>query len=463
MTLQQFLLILRARYKVVFSILLFTVIATLIVSLLLPKQYTAGTAVVVDIKSPDPVAGMILPGLTSPTYMATQVDVINSDRVAERVVKMLRLDENPVVKEQWEEDGSKGELVTWLASLLKRKLDVKPSRESNVIYIDYTGNDPGFSAAVANAFAQAYIDVNLDLKVAPARQYADWFKGQTAAARDEFERSKAALSAYQQEAGLVATEERLDYEVAKLNELSTQLTLIQAQTSDSSSKRKAAEDPDTLSEVIQSPLINSLKSDIARLDAKLQESSAYLGPNHPQTKRTQSELASFKNRLAAETRKIHSSIGTSYEVGKRKEQELLEAMEKQKERVLELNKQRDQMSVLKGDVEAAQRNFEGMSQRSALTRLESLSVQTNITPLNPASVPSEPSSPKLLLNVLISIFLGTLLGVSAALVMELMNRRVRSVEDIVEAIEIPVLAVIPGPFRRRLSSRLPKLPNPETS
>ncbi|ODT63831.1 MAG: chain length determinant protein EpsF [Nitrosomonadales bacterium SCN 54-20] len=463
MTLQQFLLILRARYKVVFSILLFTVIATLIVSLLLPKQYTAGTAVVVDIKSPDPVAGMILPGLTSPTYMATQVDVINSDRVAERVVKMLRLDENPVVKEQWEEDGSKGELVTWLASLLKRKLDVKPSRESNVIYIEYTGNDPGFSAAVANAFAQAYIDVNLDLKVAPARQYAHWFKGQTAAARDELERAKAALSVYQQETVLVATEERLDYEVAKLNELSSQLTLIQAQTSDSSSKRKAAEDPETLAEVIQSPLINSLKSDIARLDAKLQESSAYLGPNHPQTKRTQSELASLRSKLSAETRRIHSSIGTSYEVGKRKEQELLEAMEKQKGRVLELNRQRDQMSVLQGDVEAAQRNFEGISQRSALTRLESLSVQTNITPLNPASVPSEPSKPKLLLNMLISIFLGTLLGVGVALVMELMNRRVRSVEDIVEAIEIPVLAVMSGPSRSKLSSRLPKLPNPETS
>jgi chain length determinant protein EpsF len=463
MTLQQFLLILRARYKVVLSVLLFTVIATLIVSLLLPKQYTAGTAVVVDIKSPDPVAGMVLPGLTSPTYMATQVDVINSDRVAERVVKMLRLDENSLIKEQWEEDGSKGELTTWLANLLKRKLDVKPSRESNVIYIEYTGNDPNFSAVVANAFAQAYIDVNLDLKVAPARQYAHWFKEQTAAARDDLERSKAALSAYQQEAGLVATEERLDYEVAKLNELSTQLTLIQAQTSDSSSKRKTAEDPDTLAEVIQSPLINSLKSDIARLEAKLQESNAYLGPNHPQTKRTQSELASLRNRLAAETRKIHSSIGTSYEVGKRKEQELLEAMEKQKERVLELNRQRDQMSVLKGDVEAAQRNFEGISQRSALTRLESLSVQTNITPLNPASVPSEPSSPKLLLNTLISIFLGTLLGVSAALVMELMNRRVRSVEDIVETIEIPVLAVISGRFRNKPSSRLPKLPNPETS
>ena len=463
MTLQQFLLILRARYKIVISVLLFTVIVTLIVSVLLPKQYTASASVVVDIKSPDPVAGMVLPGLTSPTYMATQVDVINSNRVAERVVKMLRMDESSEIREQWVEGGSKGDFIVWLANLLKKKLDIKPSRESNVIHIEFTGSDPNFAAAVSNAFAQAYIDVNLDLKVAPARQYAQWFKEQTAAARDQLEQAKSALSAYQQESGLVATDERLDYEVAKLNELSTQLTIIQAQTSDSSSKRKAFEDPETLAEVMQNPLVNSLKSDIARLDAKLQESSAYLGPNHPQTKRTQSELASLRSKLSAETRKIHSSIGTSYEVGKRKEQELLQAMERQKERVLELNKQRDQMSVLKGDVEAAQRNFEGISQRSALTRLESLSVQTNITPLNPASVPSEPSKPRLLLNMLVSIFLGTLLGVGAALVVELMNRRVRSVEDIVEAIEIPVLAVMSGPSRHKLSSRLPKLPNPETS
>ena len=462
MTIQQFLLILRARYKVIMWVLLFTVIATLIVSLLLPKQYTANTAVVVDIKSPDPVAGLVLPGLMSPTYMATQVDVINSDRVAERVVKMLRMDENPAIREQWEEDGSKGALTTWLANLLKKKLDVKPSRESNVIYIEFTGSDPDFAAAVANAFAQAYMDVNLDLKVAPARQYSQWFKEQTAVARDQLERAKAALSAYQQETGVVATFERLDYEIAKLNELSTQLTLIQAQTTDSSSKRKAAEDPETLAEVMQNPLINSLKSDIARLEAKLQESNVYLGPNHPQTRRSQSELASLKNKLSAETRKIQSGIGTSYEVGKRKEQELLEAMEKQKERVLELNRQRDQISVLQGDVEAAQRNFEGVSQRSALTRLESLSVQTNITTLNPAAVPTEPSRPRVLLNMLVSIFLGTLTGVGAALVLELMNRRVRSGEDIIEAIEVPLLAVIPGPSRR-LPRRFPRLPRPETS
>ena len=83
MTFHQFLLILRARRKIVIATLLFTVTATLVVSLLLPKQYTASTAVLIDVKSPDPVAGMVIPGLASPAYMATQVDIINSNRVAQ--------------------------------------------------------------------------------------------------------------------------------------------------------------------------------------------------------------------------------------------------------------------------------------------------------------------------------------------------------------------------------------------
>src|SRR5450830_662080 len=103
MTLQQFLLILRARYKVALLTLLVTVATTVIVSLLLPKQYTASAAVLVDVKSPDQVSGLMLQGMMAPGYMATQIDIINSDRVAKTVVKMLKMDESPVIKEQWQE------------------------------------------------------------------------------------------------------------------------------------------------------------------------------------------------------------------------------------------------------------------------------------------------------------------------------------------------------------------------
>ena len=442
MTLQQFLLILRARYKVALLAFIVTVATTVIVSLLLPKQYTASTAVVVDVKSPDQVTGMILQGMMAPGYMATQIDIINSDRVAKGVVKLLKMDQSPVIKAQWQEDtDGKGELVDWLATLLQKKLDVKPSRESNLININYTGTDPGFAAAVANAFAKTYMDVNLDLRLAPARQYAAFFEEQTKAARDKLEAAQQALSDYQQKNGITSTDERLDFETAKLNETSSQLTGVQGQTTDSQSKRKNAKS-DTVAEVMQSPLINGLKADIARLEAKLTESSVNLGKNHPQTLRTEAELATLKAQLAAETRKITSSIETTYQVSKQREQQLQGALAQQKTKVLMLNKQRDELNVLRRDIESAQRAFEQVSQRASQTNIESQTNQTNIAVLTAATPPAEPSKPKVLLNILISIFLGTLLGVGLALMLELSNRRVRSAQDLFEALELPVLGSV---------------------
>jgi polysaccharide biosynthesis transport protein len=442
MTLRQFLLILRSRAKVVFYTLFATILITLVVSLIIPKQYTASAAVVVDVKSPDPIAGLVLPGLISPGYMATQVDIITSDRVSQRVVKLLHMDESPVFRKQWQDaTEGKGDITVWLADFLHGKLDVRPSRESNVINIGYSSTDPVFTAAVANAFAQAYVDVNLELKVEPARQSASWFEGQTKFLRDKLEAAQAALSSYQQRTGIVATDEHIDYETTKLNDLSTQLTVVQGETSDSHSKSTSASS-DTLAEVIQNPLITTLKTDVARLEAKLQESNINLGKNHPQTQRTESELASLKARLDSETQKIYSSFNTSYQVGKQKENELVAAMAAQKARVLDLNRQRDEISVLKRDVESAQRDFEGTSLRAAQTRLESRSIQTNAVVLNPASEPTRHSQPRIFMNVLVSIFLGIMLGVSAALLLEINNRRIRSADDLAESIGLPVLASI---------------------
>lgn len=442
MTLQQFLLILRARYKAALITLLLTVIATVAISLVLPKQYTANSAVVVDVKSPDPVSGMMLAGMIAPGYMATQIDIVNSDRVAQRVVKLLKMDESAAIRQQWQDETEgKGQLVVWLANLLQKKLDVKPARESNVINISYTGADPDFAAAVANAFAQAYLDVNLDLKLAPARQYATFFEEQTKLMRDKLEKAQEALSTYQKQNGIVTADDRLDYETAKLNDTSAQLTGIQAQTTDSESKRQNKK-ADTVAEVMQNPVIQGLKADIARLDAKLQESNVNLGKNHPQTQRTEMELATLKAQLETETRKITSSIDTTYQVSKQREQQLQSALTAQKTRVLTLNKQRDELNILRHDIDTAQRAYETFSQRSAQTSVESQNNQTNIAVLNAASTPTEPSRPRVLLNVLVSIFLGVLLGVGLALMLELANRRVRSADDLREALDLPVLGSI---------------------
>ena len=444
MTLHQFLLILRARYRVALMIALLAILAALAVSLVLPKKYTAQTAVLVDVRSPDPVAGAgsaPIQGLVAPSYMATQVDIIGGDRVAQRVVKMLKLDEDPRTKERWlEATEGRGTLEGWIADSLQKRLDVRPARESNVINITYKGSEPEEAANVANAFAQAYLDINLALKTEPARIYAEWFDEQTKASRAKLEEAQARLSEYQQKAGIVSSDERVDYETTKLAELSSQLTAVQGDTTDSQSKRGSR--GDTIAEVMQSPLINGLKADVAKQEAKVQEIAVRLGENHPERQRAESELAALKSRLASETARINASIETTYRVGKDRERELQGAVSAQKARVLALNKQRDELNVYRRDVESAQRAYETVSQSASQTRLQSLTNQTNVVRLNAATAPINPSSPRLLINLLIAAFGGTLLGVACALLLELANRRVRSAEDLVQMLELPVLASI---------------------
>lgn len=449
MTLHQFFLLLQARWRIALFIPLVAILAALAVSLMLPKKYTAQTAVLVDIRSPDPVAGVAVSGVVAPSYMATQVDIIAGDRVAQRVVKALRMEESPVAKEQWmSATQGRGTMEAWLVESLQKSLDVRPSRESNVINITFKGNTAESAAEIANTFAQAYLDVNLALKTEPARLYAVWFEEQTKASRVKLEDAQARLSTFQQKAGIVSSDERTDYETTKLGELSSQLTAVQGATTDSQSKRAGR--GDTVAEVMQSPLINGLKTDVARLESKVQEMSVNLGVNHPQRQRAESELASLKSRLASETSRISASIETTYRVGKDRERELQGAVGAQKVRVLALNKQRDELNVYRRDVEAAQRAYENVSQSASQTRLQSLTNQTNAVRLNTAVAPLLPSSPRLLINLLIAAFGGTLLGVAVALLLELSNRRVRSAEDLIQMLDLPVLASIS-------SSRMPGL------
>jgi uncharacterized protein involved in exopolysaccharide biosynthesis len=106
----QILLILRAHYKIALCVALATIAIALAVTLYLPKRYTAATAVLVDVKSPDPIVAMMLP-----SNLATQVDIINSQRVALRVVRTLGLLDAPGVRDQWANatDG-RGTPETWL-------------------------------------------------------------------------------------------------------------------------------------------------------------------------------------------------------------------------------------------------------------------------------------------------------------------------------------------------------------
>jgi len=451
---KQLLLILKARWWLALLILVVAVAGTYTVSLYLPKKYTATTQLVVDIRSRDPIAAMLMPA-----SMATQEDIIRSDRVARMVVRNLRLDENAVVKQQWREaTGGRGRLEVWLAELLQKQLSViPPRRDSNILTLEYTAVDPGFAAAVANAFAQAYVQAIVELRVEPARQYAQWFGDQGKVLRADLERAQAKLSEFQQQKGIVAREENLDTEMAKLSELTSQLTAIQAQTVDARTKQRS--NAEMLPEVMGSSVVAGLRADIARQEARLKDAAINLGKDHPQRKSMQAELAELRANLAQESRFVASSLANTRSVSTDKESALRASIEAQKKKLLELRNERDQLAVLQRDVDAARHAYEAVAARYTQASLESQATQTNVSILSPAIEPLEASSPKILRYTAMAVFFGLLAGLGAAFLWEMLDRRVRCAEDVAEMLQIPVLGVLKRHkrSRRRRLTRSPAL------
>lgn len=462
MNFSQFLLVLNARKLVILFTLLTTVATTLAVSLLMPKSYTATTSLVVDFKGTDPVSGMSLPAQLLPGYMATQVDIISSHNVALKVVDGLKLAESAAVREQFmEATEGRGTIRDWMADLLLQYVTVEPSRESSVVEISYKGSDPQFAAAIANAFAQAYIVTNLDLKVEPAKLTATWFEGQIKALRDNLEKAQANLSAYQREKGIVAVDERLDVENARLQELSSQLVAAQSvaydavsrqrQMNEGANKGKAAE---ALPEIIANPLIQGMKASLAQAEAKLADVSERTGKNHPEYQRALAEVESLRRKIDTEVKNASSGIVHVASISQARVNDLRNALAAQKAKILELTHKRDDFAVLTREVENAQKMLDAGTMRSGQTRLESQTNQTNIAVLNPAVPPLSSSSPKIRLNVTIALFIGTLLGISLGFLLEMADRRVRSAQDLVDGLGVPVLGVLGNSVARKGASAM---------
>ena len=447
MTFSQFLSILRARLWVALAVLALVVATTVTVSLLLPKQYKGEASLVIDFK-PDPISALAFGGLASPAYMATQVDIIRSDRVALRVVRNLKLADNPQVRQQWmDEAQGQGSIESWLSAQFQKQMDVLPSRESSVITISYKAADPRFAAGLANAFAQAYIDTALELRTDPARVYSSFFESRAKEARDTLEQAQSKVSAFQKAKSIVASDERLDVENARLNELSSQYTALQAIATESTSRQAQAQgaQADRLQEVLNSGIVGQIKADINRAEAQLQQLSTRLGDAHPQVQEAKASLADMRTRLEAETRKVTGGVGVTNTINRQREAELRRSLEEQRNKVLRMKAVRDEGLVLQRDVENAQRAYDALLQRFTQTNLEGQTTQSNINLLTQATPPLLPSSPKVLLNTLLAVFLGTLLAVGTALLLELTDRRVRNADDVVQALDLPLLGIMPKP------------------
>ncbi len=452
MSLQQFLLALRARFGVFATVLAATVLAAIVASLLLPKSYKATVSLLVDAKDEQSLSNVLRPLILPQerlSYLQTQMDIITSKKVARKVVQDLKLAESPSTRAAFDEEaGGEGSIEDWLIEGLLKKLKVETS-QSNVIQVSFSAADPRHSAAIANAFAKAYVNTMLELRVEPTREAAAWFDEQLKSLRANLEDAQAKLTDYHRQHGIVSDDERVDVDNTRLGVLSEQVLRAQEQTLQWNTREQQARkflepggSPDRLPDVLDNPFIQRLKTDLLQGEAKLQELATQYGSNYPQYQRRLSENRSLREKLDAEMRKIVAGIESSARQSRQREAELRRALAAQHARVLGLKENRNELTVLKRNMESAERTYDTAMQRFVVSQVDSRASQTNVTVLSPAVVPLKPSRPNIILNLALSWVVGTILGIGVVILMETFDRRVRSRGDFDNAWSVPLLGVL---------------------
>ena len=458
MNLSILLLALRARYKIVLLTLAVTVLVTVAISLNLPKNYSAGVSMVVNYKGVDPVTGVSVPAQLMPGYIATQVDIIKSRSVALKVVDELKLANNPAVQAQFEEaTKGRGTLRDWLADLLLQKVDVVPARDSSVLTITFRGNDPQFVSIAANAFANAYLDTSVQLKIDPVQRASGYITAQIKTLRDQYELAQSRLSKYQKENDIYSADNRLDVETARLNELSSQLVTVQSQSMDAVSRRRQVEGNNTSPDVMNNPLVQSLQTSLALAEAKLADTTQRLSPNHPQYISAKSEVDKLRSNLQEQIRISSRSVAATADITQRRESELRAAVAAQKAKVQALNGARNEFNVLTNEMENARNAYELASKRLNQISLEGQSKEADIAILTAATPPLHAAGPRTLTNIALAIVVGAILGLGGVLVLELLDQRIRSASHLAEALDLPVIGVIQ---KSHASSRKKKVSRP---
>jgi chain length determinant protein EpsF len=442
MTFRQFLGVLRARFGLIAAVFAVVLAAVAGASFMMTPRYTATAQILIDVKSPDPVAGQVLPAHLLNSYIATQVELITSEKVALRVVDTLKLDQRPDWIARLGEDSNAkstpAAVRLALANLVVKDLKVRPAKDSNLLVVSYSSRDRQSVAEISNEFVRAYIDTTVEMRVQPARQTREFFTEQSQQMREQLERAQARLTEFRRSKGIATTDEKDDVENMRLQELSVQLTALQAARIEAAGKNASASavtrgGSNDVPEVLANPLIQSLKGQLALAEARLRERSAVLGSAHPEIARLQQEVESLTQRLATESTNITGSLNRTFQISSARESEIRAALERQRAIVLANKSAREQLSVIQKDVDTAQRAYEALVTRVSQASLESQATQANITSIAAAAMPRLPSSPHIPLNLAIGTLFGALLGVISALLAESLNARIRFADDLARA------------------------------
>jgi uncharacterized protein involved in exopolysaccharide biosynthesis len=405
--------ILWARRLILVVAILACMVTAVGIGKIMPARFKANSRVMLDIVKPDPVTGTTLASSFVRAYVKTQTELIRDYRVAGRAADILGWTSSPQLAAEYRRrpESDTRDFRRWVSQKIIDGTDAQLIEASNILEISYVTSNPETAAKVADAVREAYVDQSLDFKREDATKNAEWFRNQTARIRDELTQAEKRKSDFERANGIVLDADNVDQASKRLSALA------------------ASAQPAAAAAVMMGP--NPAAAQLAQIDAAIASAEKVLGPNHPDLLQMRRQRAAVASSAAASRPTMGGGGGPSIE----------SMYNAQVAKVLAQRGKVEEARQLGMDVAVLRDQYQRTAARAADLQQQGEASESGLTLLGNAVAPPDPIFPKWPLLILGSFGLGAALGILAALLVELLGRRVRGIEDLKHE-KVPVLGMM---------------------
>ncbi|MEZ5998292.1 MAG: GumC family protein [Hyphomonas sp.] len=360
---------------------------------------------------------------------------------------------------------------------LMGKVSVGRVGTTYLLTITVTSTSPETAARLANSVADQYRVQQLETKLDATRRATEWLSERVAALRDEVAEKEKRVELFRAENNLdtamgnTLTEQNIAYLTSQKTQFEVELNRARARYESARRQIDSGAGPEGIGEVLDSPLITSLKSQLSTLRGRVAELETRLGPQHPELIGARNEVSDVERQMEAEIRRISANLENEVKV-KQDQVNTIQARINQANAQLRGNSIASvRLRELERDAQTSRTLYEEFIARSKETREQDDLVQADAVILSKASVPGGPAAPKKALNLIIGALLGGMLGGGLALLAEIFDAKLSTTDEIERKLGVPAIGSVPSsavptcsawarPARPNSSSKIPCRPLP---
>lgn len=461
--------------------ILASLIIGIVVTLMMTRMYTATVTLeiaredarIVDIKGVEPQAGAL-----DQEFYQTQYGLLKSRSLADRVVRNLRLANDPAFLEMFEIEASQlGEAGVATnspaaraaksrkaADILLDHISVSPVRASRLVSISFVSPDPAFSAKVASAWAKHFIESNLERRyqaTAYARRFLEARLNETRARLDESERQLVRYAANQRIINVGATSVDPDLPAAERPLLADDLSALNADLANAITERVKVESrwdqaraSRAMPEELASGAVSIMRQRRAETSAEYAKLLSQFEPTYPQAQALKAQVDQLDRSIAREEGRIRESIETQYREAVGREEAMRERVDELKSGVLDLRRRSIQYNIFQRDVDTNRSLYDGLLQRYKEIGIAGGVGANNVSVVDEAEVPEFPSRPRPLVNLLLALLAGTAIGAALAFALEQIDELITDPADLEKTLQLPLLGAVPKVDQGRVAEAL---------